>query len=141
MDTLYHYCSVAAFHSIVSDGSLWLSSLSMSNDRDEGRLASGALRRLAASDRLSADQVDRIQREFQQIEEAYDGLGLCLSQAGDQLSQWRGYGRDGRGLSIGLNRAYLMHLAESQTEAHFRHLSLDRVVYEPEEHENRLRDL
>lgn len=36
-DILYHYCSNAAFLSIVETDSIWLSDLSLSNDSHEGQ--------------------------------------------------------------------------------------------------------
>ena len=49
-NTLYHYCSTESFVSMVRGASLWLSSLSLSNDTMEGRLVNAAVMRLAARD-------------------------------------------------------------------------------------------
>ena len=38
-ETLYHYCSTAAFQSIVEKRELWLTDLSLSNDNLEGKWA------------------------------------------------------------------------------------------------------
>ena len=59
-DTLYHYCPVATFASIIKNDSIWLSSLSLSNDYMEGKLAKETFDRLLrqsgiiANDRCSA---------------------------------------------------------------------------------------
>ena len=44
---LYHYCSNIAFHSIIENRRIWLSSLSLSNDSMEGRIVAEILARMA----------------------------------------------------------------------------------------------
>lgn len=130
MATLYHYCSTQTFHSIVNGKSLWLSSLAQSNDHMEGKLLSHAVERLAHADGLDSAATLRIQELFTRMENLFDGLGFCLSEEGDLLSQWRGYADDATGFSIGLDEAYLNWLVESNREEKRHGLNLNSVVYD-----------
>ena len=106
-EELFHYCSTDSFHSIVSTQSIRLSSLSLSNDTMEGKIVAQALVRLAVADGLDDDSTERLLSSFDTIERKFDGLGFCLSEEGDLLSQWRGYAADASGISIGFSTAYL----------------------------------
>jgi hypothetical protein len=112
MDTLYHYCSTASFHAITQSHALWLSSLSLSNDTMEGKLVARAIARLAERDSLESKGFRLLQRIIVLLELAFDGLGFCLSEKDDLLSQWRGYAADATGVSIGFSKEYLKRLAK-----------------------------
>lgn len=137
MDTLFHYCSSATFASIISRKAIWLSSLSLSNDTMEGRLVT-TLDRLLSQLTVDSEEIDQIRQSFQYAEEMCDGLGFCLSEKPDLLSQWRGYADDGQGFSIGLNVKYLEDLGRSRSadESGFR---LKKVLYKQDEHEEALK--
>ena len=138
MDILYHYCSAASFHAIVQSHSLWLSSLSLSNDTMEGKLVVRAIARLAEKDGLDKNHVLRLQETIEVFERIIDGLGFCLSEDGDLLSQWRGYAADATGVAIGFSSEYLNWLSDAskgRTEPGF---TLQRVEYDPSDHELRV---
>lgn len=127
MDTLYHYCTTQAFHSIVENRAIWLSSLKLSNDTTEGTLVLDALTHLAKRDNLDSAAISRVQEAVVHLQDEVDGLGLCLSENGDLLSQWRSpYADDGTGVAVGFSRAYLQSLAASFYEYGW---SFGKVVY------------
>ena len=135
MDALYHYCSNDVFVSIVHTRSIWLSSLSLSNDTMEGRLVNGALVRLAERDGLDAKTRDRLRDNVGLMTGLIDGLGFCLSEEGDLLSQWRGYADDAQGVSIGFSYQYLEKLADLYEHTGTSGFTLHKVEYEPDAHE------
>ncbi|MBC7781007.1 MAG: DUF2971 domain-containing protein [Proteobacteria bacterium] len=141
METLFHYCPTSTFHSIIQNSSIWLSSLSLSNDRLEGRLISKALGKLAQRDDVTPDRIAQLEAEIRNIEDTYDGLGFCLSEDGDLLSQWRAYAADASGLSIGFDRGYLERAVGDAEGPEYRHLALDKVVYSEPEHLTLLEDM
>lgn len=107
---LYHYCPTASFHGIVESRSIRLSSLSLANDGKEGRLVSEVLIRLAEKESGNGEEV-RIFNDFlMALAELVEGLGFCLSEEGDLLSQWRAYAADGRGVSIGFSSEWLKNI-------------------------------
>ncbi|RPI72229.1 MAG: DUF2971 domain-containing protein [Geobacteraceae bacterium] len=136
MDALYHYCSTPIFHSIMRSRSIWLSSLSLSNDSMEGKLVAKAITRLAERDGLDRNTVERLQEWLAIVENESDGLGFCLSEEGDLLSQWRGYAADATGVAIGFSRAYLEEIATSSAKVNPPGFSLNRVEYSLSGHEN-----
>lgn len=135
MDTLYHYCSAQTFVSLLSSNSLWLSSLSLSNDTLEGRLMYRVFERMAGKNGLGVEAVRALSQEVQPMEQTRDGLGLCLSEREDLLSQWRGYADDGRGFSIGFSRAYLEALGARRLEKGDMSFTLQKVLYLEDEQE------
>ena len=62
-------------------------------------------------------------------------LALCFTGNGDLLSQWRGYGDDGRGVAVGFRRSDINELLdwwskfERVTEGERRHLNHGAVYY------------
>lgn len=132
---LYHYCSNDAFVSVVRAKSLWLSSLTLSNDTMEGRLVNATLMRVAEKDKLDLQSRERLRESIEFTERFFDGLGFCLSEQSDLLSQWRGYADDGRGVSIGFKREYLDELAEASVRSNPAGFELHRVEYDPDRQE------
>lgn len=132
-EILYHYCSNNAFHAIVVNRSIRLSSLSLSNDSMEGKLVAEVMRRLAKADNLSNTAIDRLQDSFSNLEKCIDGLGFCLSEKGDLLSQWRGYAADATGVSIGFAKDYLKQLSNAgRLVPEKPGFTLQKVVYKPD---------
>lgn len=101
----------------------------------EGKLVADMLSRLAQADGLDAAATQKLQESMAFVEQLFDGLGLCLSEDGDLLSQWRGYASDASGISIGFSKDYLEELANARDpeEPGF---TLKKVEYETEAQEN-----
>jgi hypothetical protein len=132
MTILYHYCSNNAFHSIIENRRIWLSSLSLSNDSMEGKLVAEILTRIAKADGLDQHATQRLQKLVSGLEQIIDGLGFCLSEDGDLLSQWRGYAADATGVSNGFYKDYLEQLAEAGRSQEKTGFTLQRVEYDYE---------
>lgn len=103
----------------------------MSNDALEGRLISEIISRLSKSDNLNVEASKNLQEGIDFLENIYDGLGFCLSEKGDLLSQWRGYASDAAGFSIGFSKEYLDLLSSKHKENIAYGLNLKKVEYEP----------
>jgi len=136
MTILYHYCSNNAFHSIIENRRIWLSSLSLSNDSMEGKLVAEILARIAKADGLDQAATLRLQESVSGLEKIIEGLGYCLSENGDLLSQWRGYAADATGVSIGFTKDYLEQFAEASRSSEKAGFTLQRVEYDPEIQKN-----
>nr|WP_253944178.1 DUF2971 domain-containing protein [Pseudogemmobacter hezensis] len=61
-------------------------------------------------------------------------LGACFSEAGDQLSQWRGYAADGAGFAIAFDRSELEAAIPKEGE---QAPELTNVIYGREAHDRR----
>ena len=143
-EPLFHYCTPQTFHSIVSRQSIWLSSMTLSNDTQEGRIVRKVIVKLIAEAGMGAEDSEDIFYAVDAIEDFVDGLALCLSEEGDLLSQWRGYANDGQGFSIGFDTTYLQSLVETSQkpgakeweEYRRQGMMLKKVLYSEEEHLN-----
>ena len=135
MTTLYHYCPSTSFTSIISARAIWLSSLILSNDLMEGKVLSKAFSRKMDKDSVDVRTRNELERSLRKFEEDFDGLGFCLSEVGDLLSQWRGYADDGRGYSIGFAKEYLEELS-SIPGANDHRFMIRKVIYDQLEQEN-----
>lgn len=138
MDVLYHYCPAQTFHSIIQSRVIWLSSLTLSNDSMEGKLVAKTIERIAEKEGLDHDAVERLKRVLSFSEGMFDGLGFCLSEDGDILSQWRGYAADASGVAIGFSKPYLRSLAALARENDTPGFSLAQVEYSLLGHETQI---
>lgn len=139
MDTLYHYCPITSFISIIESHSIHLSALNMSNDALEGRLISEIITRLSKIDSLDIESCKNLQEGVDFLESTYDGLGFCLSEEGDLLSQWRGYASDASGFSIGFSKNYLELLSDKHKKNISAGFNLKKVEYEISQQEDLVR--
>jgi hypothetical protein len=121
----YHYCSVDAFLGIIRDGLFRLSNLWFMNDSKEVRWFYGIALEIAG-DRLDklefgSDPSDAAKEYLQTLkrnlekrpdfDHVYCG---CFSAKPDDLSQWRGYADEGRGLAIGFDLGEICALPENK---------------------------
>ncbi|PUE33035.1 hypothetical protein B9Z35_05795 [Limnohabitans sp. Jir61] len=133
-DLLFHYCPTQSFHSIIKNGSIWLSSLTLSNDSKEGLLATEFLLNRINAANLTEKQANTAKEMVNEFHEISDGLGFCLSKENDRLSQWRGYADDGKGFSIGFSKDYLQNEIASQNHGHGADITLEEVIYSEEKY-------
>ncbi|TKJ33945.1 MAG: hypothetical protein CEE38_19055 [Planctomycetes bacterium B3_Pla] len=138
MTVLYHYCSNAAFQSIVENRSIWLSALSLSSDTMEGKLVTNVIAEMAKSDGLDQANIQRLKESVSLLEQMMEGLGFCLSEKGDLLSQWRGYADDATGVSVGFSKKYLEKLSEVRLNPQKSGFTLNKVEYEYESQKKRI---
>lgn len=127
-DTVYHYCSMSTFLSIIRNRSVWLTALRDSNDAQEGTWA----RRIFEYLRPSPTS-EYFRKASYILDSATSGgkevLGICFSGEGDLLSQWRGYAEDGTGFSIGFDVDSLKRLSSRIQETDRLRLELEDVEY------------
>ena len=128
---LYHYCSTITMHSIVKNKSIWLSSLNLSNDSSEGMMIRHSLEEMSDKEGMGLVFKTNIRTWYSILfEDAVHALGFCVSEEGDLLSQWRGYGADGAGVSIGFNKSCIEALAVPRNSAASRELYFQKMRYE-----------
>jgi hypothetical protein len=95
----------------------------------EGKLATDKLRDLVTLQKSSAENAKKITKTIENLNSTVDGLGFCLTEAKDRLSQWRGYADDGKGVSIGFSRKYLEEKI-CRTSQSGVGIDLEKVVYD-----------
>lgn len=125
---LHHYCTTETFMAIVVSKRVRLSALSMSNDSEEGRLVLRLTDKLGETHRTDPAVLTSLKAHWNEVVAANEGLGFCLSERGDLLSQWRGYAGQGRGVSIGFSTEFLKRTSVAdEADEHF--ATLERVEY------------
>ena len=134
-EIVYHYTGVGGLRGIIENGSLWASDVWFMNDTREARYGFVVMTRV-----LSAIEEDAGFRHEVREEALRFITGLsdrpdvnhsyiaCMSYRGDQLSQWRAYGRP-RGFSVGFDRAELQRIYPPQLP------ELGKAVYRVIEYE------
>lgn len=130
MDTLYHYCSSDSFEKIVSNKTIRLSSLLLSNDYKEGNAVIELIEVLLGSSEYSEEDKKVISEWLCFFRDHFHGIGFCLSEHGDLLSQWRGYANDGAGFSIGFSKEILKNITDSLKTIGGRSVSLREINYD-----------
>ncbi len=136
---LYHYCTNASFISILTSNSLWLSDLSLSNDKMEGAWVKHVFSAICKEKKLYPSHEAHIDSCVDRAMSFLGWGGFCLSEAGDGdlLSQWRGYADNGYGISIGFSREYLEFLCKSLQEIEIP-VTLCAVDYDTNSHRDRV---
>lgn len=120
---LYHYTTPAGALGILEEKIIRASNAVFLNDSEEIRfalrIASDICLELADSPKYhhlekSVLRDTGLRLIDGPIHEYSNIFVACFSRNGDDLSQWRGYGRDGRGVSLGFNTRALVKLLENQ---------------------------
>lgn len=125
---LHHYCTTETFMAIVASKRIRLSALSMSNDSEEGRLVLRLTDKLGDALHTDPNVLVSLKAHWNEVVAANEGLGFCLSERGDLLSQWRGYAGQGRGVSIGFSTEFFKRVSVAdEADEHF--ATLERVEY------------
>ena len=109
MSLIYHYTSLPALQSIIQNRSVWCSDLRYLNDYQEVRIGQETIRNFADlvfSHFGKSEATKLLQEKLYEIsEDSITAFSTCFSKNSDQLSQWRGYGIDGKGVAIGFDRS------------------------------------
>jgi hypothetical protein len=100
---LFHYTDLFGFQSIISNHDLWLTHLRYSNDEEEmlhgQRIVSEVLAR-ALTAKLPRAKTAFLEDVKKKLAQQVDVYICCFCLRDDLLSQWRGYGANGSGVSV-----------------------------------------
>ena len=139
-DVVYHYTDINGLKGIIDSGEIWLTDYQFMNDSSEIvhglRLAKRILKKLQEKNEYS-DKEDLFDLWRLTLDTGLQGR-ICIAcfslDEGDSLSQWRGYGKNNVGLSIGFS-------VPASDFWSFRQAILDRVVYDESKQRRLLEDL
>jgi hypothetical protein len=109
---LYHYCRNASFVSIVSGREIWASDFSLSNDLLEGKWIGEIFKTYCKEKGIRDFEQDKLFEDLAVVSGIVGGVGFCMSEEPDLLSQWRAYADDGAGVSIGFRKEYFDALGD-----------------------------
>lgn len=119
-DLIYHYCSVETFLEIIKNKSFRFSNTFYMNDQTDFNWFKHLL-----DDKIKEAEAkgDFIEEMFKKMSIQY-AYACCFSKKGDDLSQWRAYSDDGRGVSIGI--------LKNTRKLYNKNIELIELIYERE---------
>jgi len=129
---LCHYTTPDGLMGIVQTNRLWATNIRYLNDFTEFRYTHNLLREitdmiLKKVSPLQQTFLRRVIEELNYYDAIFDAYVFCLSEIGDQLSQWREYASRGIGYSIGFKGTNL------KRSFHRVGMKLVRVIYDKSE--------
>jgi hypothetical protein len=129
-EKLYHYTTNDGLLGIIGNKEIWATKIKYLNDRKELLEAidnvSMCLMSLEIKYKLTKDFIEKVMR----IIKSFQDQNICIvsfSEYGDLLSQWRAYGGNDAGYSIGFNSTALLEIAKENK------MYLCKCVYDPNE--------
>lgn len=106
--SVYHYTDAQGLEGMLRTGKIWLTDYSFLNDQSEIKhtrdIASYVVE--ARANKARNDVLRKLYHEISDYQASEYKCRVCvfsLSQRRDDLSQWRGYAREGMGFTIGLD--------------------------------------
>ncbi|NFF79735.1 DUF2971 domain-containing protein [Clostridium botulinum] len=150
---IYHYCSIETFFAIITNKCIRLSDLNKTNDYMEKRwtskLINDALMKRIKEWEININlyedywydegiksHMQYYKREMESVLfESNPVLISCFSQEKDKLSQWRAYGQDGEGISIGFDYNLLKRLGKGKDN-----IWVKKVLYKEKQQSDLLED-
>ncbi|MBU1566815.1 MAG: DUF2971 domain-containing protein [Proteobacteria bacterium] len=119
-ERLYHYTSFTGLLGIVESRSLWASDIRYMNDSAELKhtadLINVEITRRIDSGHRRPDLLNQfLDWVTHRITNGHMLFASSFRSNGNLLSQWRGYSRLGKGVSLGFNPEYILHCAQEQS--------------------------
>ena len=140
---IYHYCTLDTFFRIITNKTIRLSDLRKTNDSAEKlwgeKVALEALNESLKDNGINMElhedyyYSDGVLSHYEQAKSELNRmlknktLITCFSLEGDQLGQWRGYGQNGEGISIGFDYKLLKKNIKGNDN-----VIIDEVIYKKE---------
>lgn len=118
-DSIFHYTTQKGILGIVEKREMWATQVHFLNDKNEVfltfKLLERELKRQISKAQLPQTKslLAAIKRHLPRIDQGH----ICIAsfcECGDLLSQWRGYGNQGKGYAIGFNLKNLTRTAKKQ---------------------------
>lgn len=119
-ECVYHYTDAAGLIGMLNSGKIWATDYRFLNDRSEIVHTRMMLRDLINSKMRSSPDAIRSKfyagiLESDEKEQELDLFVFSMSEAADDLSQWRGYAREGEGFTIGFCASTVYQTSEPAT--------------------------
>lgn len=137
-ERLYHYTSFNSLLGIVKSRSLWASDIRYMNDSAELKhtadlIRTEVLRRITAG-HTRPDLLNQfLDWVSHRITNGHMLFAASFRSNGNLLSQWRGYSRHGKGVSLGFDPEYIIRCADQQA------FQIGKCIYSCEQQELLLR--
>ena len=119
-ERLYHYTSFTGLLGIVDNRALWASDIRYMNDSAELKHAADLIRTEITQRIASGHPKPNLLNQFldwvtHRITNGHMLFASSFRSNGNLLSQWRGYSRLGKGVSLGFDSDYILQCAKQQS--------------------------
>lgn len=117
-DTVYHYTDAAGLFGMLKSGRIWATDFRFLNDRTELLHLAGHAHAIIDS-KISDPKDDhdlplcKAISKYLRMDNPNNFYVFSMSSEDDDLSQWRGYAREGKGFTIGISGEAINSLSES----------------------------
>ncbi|WP_419175876.1 DUF2971 domain-containing protein [Desulfosediminicola sp.] len=133
-ERLYHYTSFSGLLGIVKSRSLWTSDIRYMNDSAELKHTADLLKTEVSRRITAGHAMPDLLNQFldwvtHRITNGHMLFAASFRSNGNLLSQWRGYSRHGKGVSLGFNPEYIMRCADQQA------FQIGKCIYSCEQQE------
>ena len=118
---VYHYTSLEEATKILDSHEMWCTNVAFSNDPTEGRYGQDLIDNVCTRD---PDLLFAGARKL--VREDIDGYSISFSADGDELTQWRSYCSNGRGVAVGVDTEIL----SQRTSVLFARIEYDQAQQE-----------
>jgi Protein of unknown function (DUF2971) len=146
MPTIYHYTDSAGLIGIIERKKIWATNVWFMNDTGEGTFGWNLVREFIRQKTATSEAEKTLLlmaaetlKDIDNTPSYPDTYIACFSQKGNDLSQWRAYGR-GTGFSIGFDSAVLDKMAGSLNEIVTKP-ALVKVIYKHSRQRDTLQEL
>lgn len=139
-ERLYHYTSFSGLLGIVGSRSLWASDIRYMNDSAELKHTADLIRAEINRRIGTGHGPHRLLNQFldwftYRITNGHMLFAASFRASGNLLSQWRGYSRLGKGVSLGFSPDYILRRAGKQS------FEIGRCIYDPEQQQKLIRQV
>lgn len=150
--TVFHYTNIHGFMGIIKSKSIWATNIKYLNDASEVSYARSVINQVLDKhygvENNDPDFVRllNVLRALVKTEESIPDIYVaCFCTSGDLLSQWKGYGEGGAGVSIGIdvNRIKKLRSRDPRRSLPFNvgRFSLVQILYDENEQWEKINDL
>lgn len=118
-ETIFHYTTQKGILGIIENKEMWATQIHFLNDQNEIHLTFKLLDE-ELDKQIAKNEVPKVRNLFKRIKgylQLIDQNHICISsfcKEGDLLSQWRGYGNQGKGYAIGFDLKSLSRIAKNE---------------------------
>ena len=139
-ERLYHYTNFTGLLGIVADGALWASDIRYMNDSAELKhtadLIRGEITLRIGAGHPRPDLLNQfLDWVTYRITNGHMLFAASFRSNGNLLSQWRGYSRLGKGVSLGFNPDSILHCAQRQG------FQIGKCIYDCRQQEHLIRQV
>lgn len=134
IETIYQYCSINTFHSMIKNKEIWASHYDAMNDTQEMVWIEKYIESFYDKNKDIKIHSAFPKEEFIKLYSPYRYLAFlsCFSSDRDMLSQWRGYANQGTGFAVGFNTKKIQDIIEtlSTQNKQIALFKLGKVIYD-----------